>query len=132
MNSVREDIIKKMPDAKVIFGSIDQVLAEGAKKRNGDSGAYIGDIEVDLSGSYNELAWRNSGRSKPKKTYQLIIHTNHKDLYNVGSVAAFNSGKLTREQITGVTLAVSNPWEGYWSKIEDVDLDNLPIRADRK
>lgn len=121
-----------MSDAKVTFGSIEQVFKEGAKNKSGDSGAYVGDIEVDLSGSYNEYAWNSSGRNKPRKTYQLIIHV--KDTYsdNYGIVRAFNDGILKRNQIERVTLAESNPWEGYWTKIQDVDLDDMPIRVDRK
>ena len=121
----REDIVKRMSDAKVSFGSIEQILREGAEKKSGDSGAVKGDIEVDLSGSYNDHAWKSSGRSKPKKTYQLILHTD-------ADAGAFNRGTLTRDQIKGVTLVESNPWEGFYVKIKDMDLDDLPVRADRK
>ena len=121
----REDIVNRMSDAKVSFGSIEQILREGAEKKNGDSGAVKGDIEVDLSGSYNDHAWKSSGRSKPKKTYQLILHTD-------ADAGAFNRGTLTRDQIKGVTLVESNPWEGSYVKIKDMDLDDLPVRADRK
>ena len=121
----REDIVKRMSDAKVSFGSIEQILKEGAEKKSGDSGAYKGDIEVDLSGSYNDYAWKSSGRSKPKKTYQLVLHTD-------ADAGAFNRGTLTRDQIKGVTLVESNPWEGIYTKIKDVDLDDLPVRVDRK
>lgn len=121
----REDVVKRMSDAKVSFGSIDQILREGAENKSGDSGAVRGDIEVDLSGSYNEHAWKSSGRSKPKKTYQLILHTD-------ADAGAFNRGTLTRNQIKGVTLVESNPWEGSYTKIKDMNLDDLPVRADRK
>lgn len=121
----REDVVKRMPDAKVSFGSIDQILREGAENKSGDSGAVRGDIEVDLSGSYNDYAWKSSGRSKPKKTYQLILHTD-------ADAGAFNRGTLTRNQIKGVTLVESNPWEGSYTKIKDVNLDDLPVRADRR
>lgn len=121
----REDIVNRMSDAKVSFGSIEQILREGAEKKSGDSGAVKGDIEVDLSGSYNDHAWKSSGRSKPKKTYQLILHTD-------ADAGAFNRGTLTRDQIKGVTLVESNPWEGSYVKIKDMDLDDLPVRADRK
>lgn len=121
----REDIVNRMSDAKVSFGSIEDVLKEGARSKSGDSGAVKGDIEVDLSGSYNDHAWKSSGRSKPKKTYQLILHTD-------ADVGAFNRGTLTRDQIKGVTLVESNPWEGFYVKIKDMDLDDLPVRADRK
>lgn len=121
----RKDIVNRMSDAKVSFGSIEQILREGAEKKSGDSGAVKGDIEVDLSGSYNDHAWKSSGRSKPKKTYQLILHTD-------ADAGAFNRGTLTRDQIKGVTLVESNPWEGSYVKIKDMDLDDLPVRADRK
>ena len=121
----REDVVKRMSDAKVSFGSIDQILREGAENKSGDSGAVKGDIEVDLSGSYNDYAWKSSGRSKPKKTYQLILHTD-------ADAGAFNRGTLTRNQIKGVTLVESNPWEGSYTKIKDVNLDDLPVRADRR
>lgn len=121
----RGDVVKRMSDAKVSFGSIDQILREGAENKSGDSGAVRGDIEVDLSGSYNEHAWKSSGRSKPKKTYQLILHTD-------ADAGAFNRGTLTRNQIKGVTLVESNPWEGSYVKIKDVNLDDLPVRADRR
>jgi len=130
---MHDDIVKRMSDAKVSFGSIEDVLREGARSKSGDSGAYVGDIEVDLSGSYNEHAWNSSGRNKPKKTYQLIIHTKKIDgVDNFGIVRAFNDGTLTRDQIESVTLAESNPWEGYWTKIREVDLDDMPVKADRK
>lgn len=120
-----EDIVNRMSDAKVSFGSIEQILKEGAEKKSGDSGAYRGDIEIDLSGSYNDYAWKSSGRSKPKKTYQLVLHTD-------ADAGAFNRGTLTRDQIKGATLVESNPWEGFYTKIKDVDLDDLPVRVDRK
>lgn len=122
---VRKDIVNRMSDAKVSFGSIEQILKEGAEKKSGDSGAYRGDIEIDLSGSYNDYAWKSSGRSKPKKTYQLVLHTD-------ADAGAFNRGTLTRDQIKGATLVESNPWEGFYTKIKDVDLDDLPVRVDRK
>lgn len=121
----REDIVNRMSDAKVSFGSIEQILREGAERKSGDSGAVKGDIEVDLPGSYNDHAWKSSGRSKPKKTYQLILHTD-------ADAGAFNRGTLTRDQIKSVTLVESNPWEGFYVKIKDMDLDDLPVRADRK
>lgn len=130
--SLHEDIVRRMSDAKVSFGSIEDVLKEGARSESGDSGAYVGDIEVDLSGSYNEHAWNSSGRNKPKKTYQLIIHVKDTHCDNYGIVRAFNDGTLRRDQIESVTLAESNPWEGYWTKIREVDLDDMPVRADRK
>lgn len=120
-----EDIVNRMSDAKVSFGSIEQILKEGAEKKSGDSGAYRGDIEIDLSGSYNDYAWKSSGRSKPKKTYQLVLHTD-------ADAGSFNRGTLTRDQIKGATLVESNPWEGFYTKIKDVDLDDLPVRVDRK
>lgn len=86
---MRESVSKRMSDAKVSFGSIEDVLKEGAEKKSGDSGAEDGDVEVDLSGSYNDYAWKSSGRSKPKKTYKLILHTD-------AGAGAFNRGTLTR------------------------------------
>lgn len=65
--NLHEDIVRRMSDAEVSFGSIEDVLKEGARNKNGDSGAYVGDIEVDLSGSYNEHAWNSSGQKQAEE-----------------------------------------------------------------
>ena len=106
-----DDIINIIQNNEYVYGGKDSETKTSER------------VIIDLPGKFNNDAWKNSGRSMPKRTYGICI------VFKKGSCKWYQH---TKEDIKELRAIYYNRYEGTYSYAsEDIkDTNIIPIQID--
>ena len=106
-----DDIINIIQNNEYVYGGKDSETKTSER------------VIIDLPGKFNNDAWKNSGRSMPKRTYGVCI------VFKKGSGKWYQN---TKEDIKELRAVYYNRYEGTYSYAsEDIkDTNIIPIQID--